>query len=152
VSSILRPERLPGDIAPLTAAWVEHHFNRVSGRRIDKSLTRPLPMIRGRLLDVTVPPALEQRADKDDHADSQHLPTRRVNPAGYEADTDTCEERCRRNHDSPQHDQAAGSSTTAVPYATISLIVWPISAESNRIMTMALACMRVALRTILSTA
>jgi len=27
--------------------------------------------------------------------------------------------------------QSALSSTTAVPYATISLIVWPISAESN---------------------
>ena len=100
----------------------------------------------------TVSPALEQRADEDDHADGQRLPARRVNSAGYEADTDAREDRCRRNHDSPQHDQAADSSTTAVPYATISLIVWPISAESNRIMTMALACMRLALRTIRSTA
>jgi hypothetical protein len=56
---------------------------------------------------VTVPPALEQRADEDDHADDQRPPARRVNSASYEADTDAREDRCRRNHDSPQHDQAS---------------------------------------------
>jgi len=109
-------------------------------------------MVLGRLLDMTVAPALEQRADEDDHAQAQYLPAGLMNSVDYEADTDAGEKRSRRDYHGSQHDQAAGSSTTAVPYATISLIVWPISAESNRIMTMAFACIRLALRTIRSTA
>src|SRR5215470_14318813 len=45
-----------------------------------------------------------------------------------------------------------GSMTTAVPYATISLIVSPISDESNRIMITALAPLAVALVTMRSMA
>jgi hypothetical protein len=48
--------------------------------------------------------------------------------------------------------QSALSSTAAVPYATISLIVWPISAESNRIITTAFACLSFAFFTRRSTA
>ncbi len=149
---ILESARLSSDITALTGARIEHDFNGLPGRGIDELLISPLPVAIRRLLDATVTPALEQRADEDDRAEGQHLPAGRTNPRGYEADTDACEECCHCNHRSPQHDQVADSSTTAVPYATISLIVWPISDESNRIMTMALACMRLALRTIRSTA
>jgi len=120
---ILRPARLSGDIATLTGAWVKHYFNGVPGRGIDKLLIGPLPVAIGRLLDAAVAPAFEQRADEDDQAKGQRLPARYMNSEGDQDDTDAREDSCHRNHDSSQHGQAAGSRTTAVPYATISLIV-----------------------------
>src|SRR4029077_7151319 len=137
---------LCGDIAPLTGAWVKHYLNGLPSRRIDKFLISPLPAAARPLFDPTVAPALEQRADEHERAQQQYLPTGHRKTGNYEPNTDTGKNYRHRSYDGPQHDQAAASSTTAVPYATISLIVWPISAESNRIMTIALACMRFALR------
>jgi hypothetical protein len=114
---------LSGDIPSLTGARIEHHFNGIAARRINKFLTRPLPRGEGRILDATVPPTLEQRADEDNCTNGQRLPSRRMNAAGYEADPDAREGRRPHNHYDPQHDQVTGSRTTAVPYATISLIV-----------------------------
>ena len=115
--------RRPSDVTPLTGSWVKHHFNRISCRRIDELLPRSLPIPFVRFLNATVAPALEKRADEDDEADDQRLPARPVDSRGYEADTNAREGRRYRNHDNAQHAQATGSSTTAVPYATISLIV-----------------------------
>src|SRR5690349_4043628 len=54
-------------------------------------------------------------------------------------------------HSRAQH-QLTGSRTTAVPYATISLMTLPISDESKRIITIAFACMSLAFFTMRSTA
>src|SRR6185312_6071141 len=99
-----------------------------------------------------IAPALEDSAENDrcsnaDEIDSRSPPTRLDEQrARCDRDDARCKDQC------PQHQALAFSSTTAVPYATISLMVCPISAESNRIMMMALACMSAAFLTMRSTA
>src|SRR6185312_9397706 len=126
-------------------------FHCLTGRGILEALTGALPTGSGGRR-IMIAPTLESRAENDRRANTHEV---NAGPTG------ACGEQQRAYRDGdgsePENDRAphqalAFSSTTAVPYATISLMVWPISAESKRIMTMALACMSVAFLTMRSTA
>src|SRR6185437_8025833 len=127
-------------------------FHGLTRRGILEALAGTLPTGAGGRR-IMIAPTLEGGAENDRRANAQEIKAGSARPRSKE------QERARRDRDDaqaendrPQHHPPAFSSTTAVPYATISLMVCPISAESNRIMTIALACMREAFLTIRSTA
>src|ERR1700761_4585812 len=102
---------------------------------------------------LAIAPAFKGGAEEHQDGNDQQLQARNPDMAAHEQQAHHCQQQCDAEHESAPHDAyGSGSMMTAVPYATTSLIVWPISEESKRIMTMALACMMRAFFTMRSTA
>src|SRR6185369_14761827 len=139
-------------VPPFAALRIVENLDVPASFRIYEAFAGGLPLAVERGVSVVVAPAFEQRCEHNDRARYQRLYAPEGNTFNAQISPERQQHASEDQHRRAQHDQLTASSTTAVPYATISLIVWPISEESKRIITMPFACMILAFLTIRSTA
>src|SRR6185437_2195509 len=143
------------EVVPLAFRGIEIDGRQHAGFGIDEAFAGVGPVRIGPAVAYRfVAPTLDrQRDDQEQPADDELRQEQCERTANQQRDGGDQQQDCTDHVERDrQHARQAFSITTAVPYATISLMVWPISDESKRIITTAFAPIACAFCTIRSVA